>query len=330
VDCNITFTQVKEKVCEYTNKFLELMTKNNDETVEIEGVTYNSFRKEIKELVGTQVVTPDSTTTFTNKTINDISNIVGANHIHYKVKATEDLVKGDVVKIVGYNQGEDATEVAKTTTVNCIAFGIVEEDLTNGSFGKVISNGTLEGLDTSAWTENTILYSDGAGGLTDTKPTTGTYQSLAIVLKSNQNNGAIYFTASEPVRTNNQLLEDLKTVDGSGSGLDADLVDGVERHLLGIGGSGYSVIDETANRDVEITYTNTTGKPILVMINIHITDSSNDKYFSINNTNVFVIGGGTTTGDHSWVCVIPSGATYKATSPNNNGNYTITKWVELK
>jgi len=149
--------------------------------------------------------------TMTNKTLNDITNFIGANHIHYKVKATEDLVKGDLVKVTGYNAGEDATEVAKVTATTDVVFGIVENDMLNETFDKITQNGTVDGLDTSLYPENTILYSNGTGGFTDVQPTTGYYQALALVLKSNANVGAVYFVASEPVRSNGQLLEDLRT-----------------------------------------------------------------------------------------------------------------------
>ncbi len=63
-----------------------------------------------------------------------------------------------------------------------------------------------------------------------------------------------------------QLLTEIKAVDGAGSGIDADTVDGVQGALLGIGGAGYAWGNETANRTAGTTYTNTTGKPIVVSI----------------------------------------------------------------
>ena len=139
--------------------------------------------------------------TLTGVTVDSITNHVGADHIHYKVKATQALAKGDVVKVVGFNAGENAFEVAKMSASTDIAVGVVYSALANGALGPVINTGLLEGIDTSAFAVGTILYPNTSGGFTSTKPTSGRYQALAFVVRSHANNGTILIEASEPQPT---------------------------------------------------------------------------------------------------------------------------------
>jgi hypothetical protein len=139
--------------------------------------------------------------TITGVTMDSITNHVGADHIHYKVKATQTLAKGDVVKVVGFNSGEDAFEVAKVSASTDIAVGVIYSALTSGAFGSIINTGLLEGIDTSAFAIGTTLYPNTSGGFTSTKPTTGRYQALAFVVRSHANLGTILIEASEPQAT---------------------------------------------------------------------------------------------------------------------------------
>lgn len=137
----------------------------------------------------------------TGTTIDSITNHVGADHIHYKIKATQILAKGDVVKVVGFNAGENAFEVAKVSASTDIAVGVVYSALANGELGSIINTGLLEGIDTSAFAIGTTLYPNTTGGFTSTKPTSGRYQALAFVVRSSANNGTILIEASEPQAT---------------------------------------------------------------------------------------------------------------------------------
>lgn len=169
--------------------------------------------------LNTAKVEADDVRTLTNKVIDSVTNTVGADHIHFKVKATEAVAKGQVVKIVGYNAGENAFEVAKVSSATDVALGLVHDDLDSGEFGAVINTGLLEGFDTSAFSVGTILYPNTSGGLTATAPTTGTYQAIAYVLRSQSNNGAVLIEASEPaaVRTTNNIGNTVVLRDASGN-----------------------------------------------------------------------------------------------------------------
>jgi len=154
-----------------------------------------------------------------NTTIDSITNKVGADHVHFKVKATQTLVKGDVVKVTGYNVGDAAFEVAKVSSATDVAVGVVYANIANGALGAVVNTGLLENVDTSAFSAGQILYPNASGGLTATKPSSGQYQAIAFVLRSNANNGAILIEASEPlyVQASTNTGNTLVLRDGSGN-----------------------------------------------------------------------------------------------------------------
>jgi len=115
--------------------------------------------------------------------------------------------------------------------------------------------------------------------------------------------------------------EKIKKIDGADSGIDADLVDGVQKDLLGIGGDGYSWVDETANRDSDTNYTNDNGKPILFCITTEY-DTDNTTSLHIDDIVVSQINGGGTSQTSSTIS-IADGSTYKCKG-------SIYKWFELK
>jgi len=114
------------------------------------------------------------------------------------VIAGENLVKGDVVKVTGFNTGVGAPTVAKVASASDVAFGIVNETITNGATGYITNTGLLEDVATNSFSIGDILYPNTSGGLTATKPTSGNYQPCAFVLRSNLNNGVLYVEFSAP------------------------------------------------------------------------------------------------------------------------------------
>ena len=138
--------------------------------------------------------------------------------------------------------------------------------------------------------------------------------------------GSFYLPAGN--YTAADVLAKIKTVDGSGSGLDADTVDGVQGALLGVGGAGYTWVDETANRASGTTYTNTYGKPIMVSISIQTTTTV-EYGFSVNGTRMsYKIGrSGTSSGiDVGDTIIVPSASTYNLIDITGS----IEHWFELK
>jgi len=151
------------------------------------------------KLIQNSVVTIDDAGSIENAIIDSFTNTVGADHIHYKIKANETIVKGNILKYVGWNAGNDAIEVVKVSSATDVAIGMAHDDLATGEFGLAVVVGTTEGFNTSAFTAGTILYPNTSGGLTATKPTSGTYQACAFVIRSQSVNGAYLVNFSNPV-----------------------------------------------------------------------------------------------------------------------------------
>jgi len=90
----------------------------------------------------------------TNKTINDTSNHVDADALHFKIynNSGSTLTAGTAVYPIQWNIANSAVAVDKAiaTSLNTVAFGIIEGTVANGGVGECRSIGTLQGLNTSA------------------------------------------------------------------------------------------------------------------------------------------------------------------------------------
>lgn len=148
------------------------------------------------------VLTTTSISTLTNKTIDDISNKVGANHIHYPVRnvSGSTIAAGTVVTAQGTQSGTDYIEVVPVTNAQTqIALGIMHNTVANNGTGICMNTGVCADMvNTSGWAVGTILYPNNTGGLTSTKPTSGQYQACAIVLRSHSNQGTMLIEFTEP------------------------------------------------------------------------------------------------------------------------------------
>jgi hypothetical protein len=120
-------------------------------------------------------------------------NLAGSVYAH--VRAGETLAKGDPVYISGsHGSGEslipivskaDASNAAKMPAV-----GIMDAALANNANGHMVITGTITELNTNAYAVNSVLYVATGGGFTSTPPAANS-QAVAIVERSNTNNGAV-------------------------------------------------------------------------------------------------------------------------------------------
>lgn len=143
---------------------------------------------------------------------------VGNDHINLRVRATETIAKGDVLKGAGWNVGAGALDVAKVSSSTDVAIGIARTAIANGALGYAVNTGTLTGLNTNAFNEGDTLYPNTSGGLTATKPTSGSYQAIAYVVRKNNTNGVLLIEASEPVIVQTPLNTAGTMVQRDGSG----------------------------------------------------------------------------------------------------------------
>jgi len=159
-----------------------------------------------------------------------------------------------------------------------------------------------------------------------------------------------------------QLLAAIKEVDGSGSGIDADKLDGLEASnfanmqgdntqtfkvatavnadeavskaqmdsglgnkadkadVIGINQTWQNVL---ASRSDNVTYTNSTGKPIMVAVSYNASSNGNDEFY-VNGVKIAsnVLPGGE---DITMTFIVPDGDTYKANTSNS-----FRSWFELR
>ncbi|WP_333501455.1 hypothetical protein [Kluyvera genomosp. 2] len=94
-------------------------------------------------------------------------------------------------------------------------------------------------------------------------------------------------------------------------------------------GVGQTWQDVTGNRALSVTYTNSTGKPIMVFVSVTVNATSPSSILSVNNVSVSIAAGS------SWptnfimrgvlVTIVPAGATYRV-----DGGYSLSNWSELR
>lgn len=169
--------------------------------------------------VAGRAVTTSDAATLTNKTIDDYTNNVGANSTHFRIKAGATLVKGDVVKASGFTPGQQAIEVVKVASSTDVALGFVEQALATGEFGTAVVIGELFDVNTNGLAVGATLYSNGTGGFTTTRPSSGLFQALGWVVRANTNNGVIAVNVVNPqyVEASTNTANTLVLRDGSGN-----------------------------------------------------------------------------------------------------------------
>lgn len=120
-----------------------------------------------------------------------------ASNVKLYVKASETILKGQPVSYAGYVPGETAITVQIASNLTDVSIGIANESMAAGQFGYIVTNGVMDGLDTSLYVDGTILYVNN-GTLASTQPSSGYQQPIAFVLRAQQNNGALLITTDYP------------------------------------------------------------------------------------------------------------------------------------
>ena len=119
-------------------------------------------------------------------------------YVYVKNETGSTLLKGQAVYIAGADNSATHPRVAladaDTESTSSKTLGLLLQDLTTGSFGYVVAEGLIEGLDTSSATAGqSVWLSSTAGGVVygspPAKPAHSVY--LGVVIRSNANNGKI-------------------------------------------------------------------------------------------------------------------------------------------
>lgn len=168
------------------------------------------------------LVTEDAVNTLTNKTLDDISNLVHANALHHAIKANGSITAGQPLVAVD-TLGDGTIVAAVQTSLSQPCFGIANTTLVNGEIGQALSVGVFRNYDSTGLSIGQILYPDGAGSFTSV-PTiaSGNYnQPSAYVAEINGGNAQLiinFHSAHESAS--------LISYDNSGNGLTSDNIQG--------------------------------------------------------------------------------------------------------
>jgi hypothetical protein len=107
------------------------------------------------------------------------------------------ILKGSTVRFAGTDGNSGhlliAPFIANGTTPSQYFMGITSEDIPNGDFGKVMQFGKLDGINTSAYADGTILYASTtvAGGFQTAVPTAPNNIIIVAAVVSSGNNGKL-------------------------------------------------------------------------------------------------------------------------------------------
>lgn len=148
---------------------------------------------ESKVIVRQQVL--DSRISHLERNEPDLTALVTKQYVNNRTGST--LTKGQVVYINGAQGNRVTVALAQANSeATCSkTFGIVESDIANNKSGYVITQGSLIGLDTSAFSEGATVYVSPtvAGGITATKPVAPSHMVVVgFIERSNSSNGSIF------------------------------------------------------------------------------------------------------------------------------------------
>lgn len=180
-------------------------------------------------------------------------------HVHAYVTNVEGspLVKGDVVYLFGASGDRASVKKAINTgdPTSSKTLGVVAEAIETGGQGFITEFGVLDGLNLSAYSPGDALWlSASAGKFTNIKPSAPNHSVfIGVVQRANSGNGLLFvnvqngyelgelhdvlinsvtnndiisYNESSSVWFNQNLASAIQEVDGPGSGIDADLLDG--------------------------------------------------------------------------------------------------------
>jgi len=174
----------------------------------------------------------------------------------YNAEATT-LNKGEVVYLFGSQGQRPSIKRASNTSdaTSAKTFGMVAESIASGAEGFIVNEGIVKNINTNAYNEGDILWLNStAGTVTTTKPYAPSHMVfVGVVVKKSAAAGRVFvkpqngyemdelhnvyaqspsdndilsYTSASTMWVKQNLATAIAEVDGSGSGIDADLLDG--------------------------------------------------------------------------------------------------------
>ena len=176
---------------ESSSEALQLADADGDTKIQVEESTDEDIIR--FDVAGSEVAQMTDDGVVLNDGYNFEGDVIGA--IKFKAKAGEALTKGDTVYISGISGNTtvvskaDANDAAKMP-----AFGLAASTVSLNGAVQIVTFGTLQGIDTSSYSEGDELYVNVlAGALTDSPPTgsTSALQKIAKVTRSDASAGSV-------------------------------------------------------------------------------------------------------------------------------------------
>lgn len=165
------------------------------------GYAFNPFTGSFDLVGGAGTGTVPDPLTVDNLTVNTLltaahihGNVAGSLYIHVKNTSGATLAKGTPVYVTGAVGSTTTLEVAGADSSDLLktpAVGVLSETLNDNDQGHAVMFGELTGFNTGSYGVNTELYLASGGGLTDTKPTSGYIQGIAVVGRVHESTGTL-------------------------------------------------------------------------------------------------------------------------------------------
>lgn len=204
--------------------------------------------------------------------------------LKHEVKAAEPVIKGQAVYVSSATGNNMLVSKASNTTegMSSKTLGLIDSTLSTNDIGYVVTEGLLSGLNTNSATIGDPVWLGTSGslifGLVNKPVAPNHLVYLGIVTRVNQNNGEIFvhvqngfelqelhnvliqtassnqilsYNSASSLWMNKDLQAAIKEVDGTGSGIDADLLDGHDSNYFAPSSSatftGYVNVPEPLN-----------------------------------------------------------------------------------
>jgi hypothetical protein len=169
------------------------------------------------------------------------------------------ISKGNILYINSYSvvQGVSSVILADRT-LDRKANGIALESIGNGAVGKMLVQGILNGIDTSTYSLNDILYLDTAGLYTNVRPTSGIIQPIGAVSYSDITNGAFYADFGSKIDDETTVPQVITVDPSQGVNIIGDTVSGItdatttKRYVIELGPGVYTEAPITLKSYVQL------------------------------------------------------------------------------
>lgn len=158
----------------------------------------------------------------TSTTSDGVTTVLGSGNVIVRNTSGSPMTKGQAVYVTGSTGNVPNVALARSNAVSsCATYGITLTAIANNAYGRIMRQGVITGVDTSAFAAGNMLWtsSSSAGGLQNTDPVWPNYSNhLGVVLVSGVGNGSIAVTASPTYGGNETGTTASNWTTGPGSG----------------------------------------------------------------------------------------------------------------